>query len=897
MAIEKCDGPSEIGLSSPSGEWNRRRFIKLSAAAVGAACAMQAGGIGARSLDAPAPPLPDLPPMLADRGNRFRSHICINAGWKFQFGDDQRASQIEYADGEWQNIGLPHSFSLPYFRSTEFYVGTGWYRRVIVIPVDWVGKKISLEFEAAFQEAKVYVNGQAVGGHTGGFTSFNLDISHMVRTGANVLAVRVNNVWNPEVAPRAGDHLFDGGIYRNVWLSATDSLHMEYQGVRITTPRVSQHAAIVKVQTRVTNDSRHSRRCTVLQEVINPQGVLAAEFRSVQTIGSGESRNFVQHRDIANPDLWHPDHPHLYHVRTTIFDDDRPVDQQSAPLGFRWFKWTAEQGLFLNGRHVWIHGANVHQDHAGWASGATDAAAWRDVRMVKEAGFNFIRTSHYPHSRAFMEACDYYGVLIWSEMCFWGVGGFGPDGNWRASAYPVHEAHWSGFEKSCLDQLGEMIAMHRNHPCIIAWSMCNEVFFTNPKVFGRMKNLLRQMVRRTHQLDPSRPAGIGGAQRGGVDKLGDIAGYNGDGATLYLNPGFPSMVTEYGSVAATRPGPYQSDFGALQSTKFAWRSGISIWCAFDYGTWIGMTGEMGIIDYYRLPKRAWYWYRQHNRRIPPPRWPGPGRAARLHLVADRQVIHGTDAIEDSHIVVTVLDERGQPISDSPPVRLWIESGPGEFPTGLEIMFSTHSDICIRDGAAAIEFRSYHAGESVIRASSPGLEPAFLHITTTGEPVFVPGRTPRVANRPYLRSPEPNQKSYMTDASGLINLALNRPTEASSSKPGHAPRFVNDGNQATFWQAARNNPGQWCQVDLEGGYTISEVKVTFPDKDVPRHDILISADGQSWQRAAAGHQSVHHFKPSFYGRFVRIVIQHVPAGATEGISEIAVYGHHGDLRHH
>lgn len=838
----------------------------------------------------------DMPDLSQRPQSTWRKRLNINRDWKFILGDPAGAQARRYADEDWHSIGLPHSFSLPYFQSTEFYVGYGWYRKQLNIPVDWHGKNISLEFEAAFQHAQVFVNGRLVGEHQGGYTSFTVDITRFVHSGENRLAVRLNNIWNPESAPRAGDHIYEGGLYRNVFLVATDLLHIPFQGVRITTPQVSAQSARVNIQTRVLNSGPAEKRCTVVNAIIDPEGRTIATLRTSKTIPAGAGHLFTHtSQDISQPQLWHPDHPWLYRVQTAVLDGDTPVDGEDSPLGLRWFEWTAEKGFFLNGRHLWIHGANVHQDHAGWASGVTDAGAWRDVKLVKEAGFNFIRTSHYPHSRAFMDACDYYGILIWSEMCFWGVGGFGPDGDWAASAYPVEQEHWAGFEKSCLDQLAEMIAMHRNHPCIIAWSMCNEVFFTNPKVFGRMKNLLVQMVRRTHQLDPTRPAGIGGAQRGGIDKLGDIAGYNGDGATLYLNPGFPTMVTEYGSVSVVRPGQYQPDFGLLQKTQFPWRSGAAIWCAFDYGTWIGRTGDMGIIDYYRLPKRAWFWYRDHNNSVPPPAWPKSGTPARLHLSADRRVIHGTDAIEDSHVIVTVVDHSGRPLSNSPQVTLSIESGPGEFPTGPEIVFDPHSDIRIVDGLAAIEFRSYHSGVSVIRATSPGLPPAFLHLSTTGEPAFIPGQTPRVANRPYIRSPRQNQRTYMTHTSGLINLALNRPTEASSSKAGHSPRFVNDGNSATHWKPEASRPGQWCQIDLEGEYRISEVKLTFSDKVIPPHELLISANGTRWYRAASDRNNVHIFKRPVHGRFVRVVLQNASPQASDGIAEIAVYGHLGGQR--
>ncbi len=877
---------------------NRREILRGAAAA-----AITVLGTGSTeswtNVSASAEPLPPAPEILASRQLSPRTTININRDWKFTLGDHPGAQAADFSDQQWDAVGLPHSFSLPYFRGTDFYVGYGWYRKRIHIPDPWHGKCIAIEFEATFQHAEVYFNGNHVGSHQGGFTSFSCDVTKWVQPGENLLAVRLNNLWNPELAPRAGDHIFDGGLYRNVFLVVTNPVHIAFQGITVTTPRVSERSAEVRIDARVLNSTVAEKRCTLVSKIMDPDGQIVATLRTTRTIPAGAEHLFIQTSEaLPNPKLWHPDHPRLYSVKIQVMDGEMAMDAAVAPLGFRWFKWTAEQGFFLNGRHLWIQGANVHQDHAGWASGITDAGAWRDVRMVKEAGFNFIRTSHYPHSRAFMEACDYYGILIWSEMCFWGVGGFGPDGNWRASAYPVEPEHWAGFENSCLQQLEEMIAMHRNHPCIVTWSMCNEVFFTNAKVFGRMKRLLVHMVRRSHELDPTRPAAIGGAQRGGVDKLGDIAGYNGDGATLYINPGFPNLVTEYGSVVANRPGPYSPDFGLLQPKHFPWRSGAAIWCGFDYGTWVGVTGKMGIIDYFRLPKRAWYWYRNSFAHARPPTWRTAGKAARLHLQADRTIIHGTDATEDSHVILTVLDQAGRPVNNSPPVELTIESGPGEFPTGRGITFSPRSAIWIGDGQAAIEFRSYHAGVSVLRARSPGLETAILRITTTGTPVYIPGQTPVVKPRPYIATPQPNQNTYKMSTVGKINIALNRPTTASSSRHANPSRYVDDGKPSTCWLAEHNVPGQWCQIDLEGEFTISQVNVTFPESGVYKCAIMVSPEGTHWQhsdvllQSTSGRACGHTFTAPAYGRFVRVVLEQVPSGAEFGIAEISVYGHHG-----
>ena len=157
-----------------------------------------------------------------------------------------------------------------------------------------------------------------------------------------------------------------------------------------------------------------------------------------------------------------------------------------------------------------------------------------------------------------------------------------------------------------------------------------------------------------------------------------------------------------------------------------------------------------MIDYYRIPKRMWYWYRNEYLHIAPPEWPKEGVPAALQLTADKTVIGNTDGTDDIHLVVTVLDKVGRAISNCPEVKLTLESGPGEFPTGNSITFNPESDIVIRDGKAAIEFRSYYGGKSVIRATSPGLKDDKIVITTKGIPDYVLGITPKINDRPYIR---------------------------------------------------------------------------------------------------------------------------------------------------
>ncbi len=836
-------------------------------------------------------------------GSVLRRVLNFNREWRFLLGDRSGAEAPAFDESAWEHVGLPHSFSLPYFAGNEkFYVGYGWYRKALDVPPEWAGKRVFLEFEGVFQEAEIFVNGRRMGGHAGGYTGFSVDITDALTPGKNTLAVRVNNKWNSRLAPRAGEHVFSGGIYRDVNVVVLDPLHVAWCGTQVTTPAVSKDSATVNVKTEVVNSSAAEKSVTVKTSVIGPDGKVAAAMRSSQQFKPGSTAVFDQTSEpIANPKLWHPDHPNLYAVRTIVLDGDRPVDGFTSPLGFRWFEFTPDKGLFLNGEHFYLKGANVHQDQAGWGDAATNAGFERDIRMIKDAGFNFIRGSHYPHDPAFSEACDRLGMIFWSENCFWGTGGFQGDGYWDCSAYPVVEADKKPFEESVRSSLREMIRIHRNHPSILVWSMSNEPFFSDEKVMADVRRFLEELSAYSRELDPTRPAAIGGAQRGDIDKLGDIAGYNGDGARLaeYIDPGVASVVSEYGSTMCDRPGDYDPGWGDLPagprqdesrqfSWRYPWRSGEAVWCGFDHGSIAGRKfGSMGIVDYFRLPKRAWYWYRKAYRDILPPEWPAPGTPAGLKLSADKTVLRGADGTDDALVVVTVIDKDGKPLSNSVPVSLCVEQGPGEFPTGPAIEFAPGSDIAIRDGQAAIAFRSYYAGESVIKATSPELASAEIRITTIGGPEFVPGVTPPVKPRPYVRyEGAPSQKN----SEGLTLFGRENPTRTNSEAPGHSSRFANDGNPATFWQAASGGAGIWWQVDLERIVAISSARIDFPREGAWRYKIEVSEDGLHWKLLSDQSKSdskakerTHEVAPAVVGRFVRVTFVSTPPGTLPAIA--------------
>ena len=778
---------------------------------------------------------------------RLRNNI--NRDWKFTFsseGDNFSGNNSENA--LWERVGLPHTFSLPYFRSESFYEGYGWYQKNINIDSNSLGKNIYLEFDGVFQVAEIFLNEKKVGEHEGGYTGFVVDISEYVKAGENLLAVRVNNIWDAQLAPRAGEHVFSGGIYRDVYLNVTDNLHIAWNGTFVTTPEVSKEKASVNIKTEIENKSKGEVGFTLKSVLINQNGDNTKELSSDYKIQGGSNITIEQNIvDLINPSLWSPETPNLYKIETFIFKGEKLVDSYVSTFGFRWMDWTADKGFFLNGEHVYLEGVNVHQDHAGWGDAVTKAGVYRDLKLMKDAGFNLIRGSHYPHHPYFTEVCDELGLMFLPENCIWGIGGFGEDGNWKSSTYPIHEEDKVAYEKSAAKTLEELIRINRNSPSVIAWSMSNEPFFSANHVVDDMKKMLTNMVDLSHKLDPSRLAMIGGAQRKKVDVLGDIAGYNGDGATRDRNPGIVNMVSEYGSCVSDRPGEYTPCWGHVtDGEKPEWRSGHAIWCGFDHGSIAGNMGEMGIVDYARIPKRSWYWYRNYFRGIAPPEWPVDGQAKSLKLFADKNTIQGTDATDDVHVNVQVIGESGKHISNSPDVTLTIVSGPGEFPTGRSITFSesTRNEIQILDGHAAIEFRSYEGGKTIIEAQSEGLESAIIEIETIGKPMFQEGVTELVKDRPYTDY----RLKKAIEKGEPVKVSDSRPTRTNSIGSS-LPSLANDGHKWTNWIAESKEGTIWWELDMENFYDVDRVELTIAESESLSIKVETSLDQKDWKKVA------------------------------------------------
>lgn len=742
-------------------------------------------------------------------GSSSRKKINFNRDWKYQGSDASGAQNTTFDDSSWTPVALPHDFDAPYNvggsnGGGSFQVGAGWYRKHFTAPLSWTGQHVEFESEGAFSVTDLWVNGSKIGTHRGGYTGFAFDITGAIHSGDNVVSVRVDNSWKADLSPRTGDHQFSGGLYRDVFLNVTDTVHVAWYGTSVTTPALTNPAwdtsnaayyknidlaqypgeadlranlsarrSNVRVQTEVRNDRsstidvyahnevRRQGSTTVLATFDSPVRTLAAAATTTLDALSGSLTDTAAM--LQGLDLWAPNNPAMYTVTTSLVIDTSAdgkvangtvVDTYDTPFGFRSAQWKTD-GFYLNGTRTLLVGADVHQDHGGWSNAVPNSGFERDVRLIREAGMNFIRGSHYPHDPSFADATDKLGVMFWSENTFWATATVGQEpspagrpSDYKADGYPQKAGDQAAFEQSTMDTLRDMIRVNRNHPSIINWSMGNEVFFTSSSTFGKAKSLVSKLRDYAHQLDPTRKAGMGGVQLSGLDQptVSDIAGYNGDGKIK--NTWMPNMVTEYSSYTSDRPGTYDPTYADVKDPSDGSRfklttgsAGLAIWAGFDHGTIMDPGyARMGIIDYYRLPKDQWYWYRANKAK-----WSGSTNLADPTPVAREQSTSGTatgmtlqvgrnssttitnDGTTDTQLVVTMRNASGTWVNDSRAVTLTVTSGPGILPGGKSFTFNRGTQMF--DGKAAIEFHSYYAGTTTITAKSAGLPDATITITT------------------------------------------------------------------------------------------------------------------------------------------------------------------------
>jgi hypothetical protein len=378
--------------------------------------------------------------MDAPRAAPGRIVIDLNQGWRFRrieqpggnhqplVGDNGHLERAAVELDTWDLVNLPHSVRLEPLCASggRNFQGVCWYVRAIELDPGWRDRLIHLRAEGAMQVADVWLNGRKLHTHRCGFTPFTIDLTPHLDFAAgasNVLTLRLNNRDDAQVPPGKPqdqlDFTYFGGLYRSVRLEALARLHITDPilanrvgggGVFVTCPHVSDDSATVRVRTEVHNADAHARDCTVRHELFDESGQLVAAAYAAADIAPGEIDTVEQVVHVARPLLWHPHHPHLYALRTSILDGVSVLDERTERIGIRHIRFDRERGLFINGERFLAIGANRHQDHPYVGYALPDSAHWRDVKKLREAGFTSVRC-HYPQSPAFMDACDELGML------------------------------------------------------------------------------------------------------------------------------------------------------------------------------------------------------------------------------------------------------------------------------------------------------------------------------------------------------------------------------------------------------------------------------------------------------------------------------------------------------
>jgi beta-galactosidase len=575
-----------------------------------------------------------------------REHLLLDFGWKFQFGhasDPARdlglgSSQSDFAktgdfkfatekfdDSKWRALNLPHDWAveLPFVRDESLQshgykplgrsypeTSVGWYRRSFDIPESDHGRRIVLEFDGAFRDALVFVNGYFLGRNNNGYAPFRFDFSDFANYGGkNYLVARMD--------ASVGDGWFyeGAGIYRHVWLTKTDPVHLGHWDSYVRT-EVKGNAATLNLGTAVQNRSMQAESCRVRWQILDSMGKTVATAEAApQQIAPDSCAAFSASAKLSSPALWSPETPLLYSAIVTVESGGKVQDAERLSFGVRTVAFDADKGFFLNGKSVKIKGTCNHHDHAGVGAALPDHLQWYRVGVLKDMGSNAVRTSHNMPTPEWVEACNQLGMMM---MCETRLMSSNPEG---------------------LAQLEQMIKRYRNSPAIIIWSMGNEEWIMQQTEQG--EHVMASMVERSHELDPTRlcTAAVNGNWGKGVSKALDVEGlnYNLRDIDAYhkSHPKQPLIGSETASTISTR-GIYQTDklrnwvsaydvnhtsWSELAEEwwKFyaarEWLPGGFAWTGFDYRGeptpygWPSINSQFGIVDICGFPKDNFYYYK------------------------------------------------------------------------------------------------------------------------------------------------------------------------------------------------------------------------------------------------------------------------------------------------
>jgi beta-galactosidase len=583
-----------------------------------------------------------------------RERLLLDFGWRFHLGHaddpskdfgfgamgdvllyaksdlDLRVAKADFDDSDWRRVDVPHDWAveLP-FRDVPSLpshgghplgrdfpeTSIGWYRRVFELPASGTGKRLSIDFDGVFRNAVVIFNNHYIGVNFSGYAPFHADVTDFADYGGqNVLLLRVD-------ATLGEGWFYEGaGIYRHVWLTKTNPVHIAHSGNYVRS-EIHGTSATLFLSAEIENQSDQSVTCRALSRIVDSRGKTVAEAASDPTqLAPWERQEIKSQTGVDHPLLWSLEERHLYRAVTTIESNGAPVDQDETTFGIRTLRFDPDQGFFLNDKPVKIKGTCNHQDHAGVGAALPDRLQSYRIERLIEMGSNGYRTSHNPPTPELLDACDRLGMLV------------------------LDETRMMSSSEEGLSQLERMIRRDRNHPSIVMWSLGNEEPDQGLPLGVHMVSTMKRLARR---LDPSRPvtAAMNGSWGRGISAVVDVQGFNyGDGLGSEMGahidafhakfPKQPTIGTETASDVATR-GIYANDKARgyvsaydvnhpsyAVSAEDWWKvyanrpflSGAFAWTGFDYRGepspygWPCISSHYGIVDTCGFPKDTFYYY-------------------------------------------------------------------------------------------------------------------------------------------------------------------------------------------------------------------------------------------------------------------------------------------------
>lgn len=560
----------------------------------------------------------------------FGNSQKINDEWKFILKDVKGGMEASYDDSKWEEVSLPHDWSVksqlsPTLASASGYLpgGIGWYRKKINIPKEMESEKIYLYFEGVYNRSEVFINGHSLGKRPNGYISFMYEATPFINwDGENILAVRVDH------SRQADSRWYTGsGIYRNVWLIRSNPIHIAQWGVFAHPENVTKKKADLSIEVEVENGTSSDSELTIVNELLSPESEVVAKDSKKIAVSANQSKKFTTAINLKNPRLWNIETPFLYRLKTTIIKNGNTIDQTSTTIGFRSFQFDPDKGFALNGAWMKVKGVCLHHD-GGVLGSAVPREVWkRRLLNLKEIGVNAIRTSHNPQAPDLYELCDELGILVLNEAFDeWEF----PKRKWLEGwnvGTPGYEGSYDFFEEWGETDLADMVRRDRNHISIFAWSIGNEVDYPNDPyshpildgskedgftqpIFGgykkdapdamRLGDIAKKLVAAVKEYDQTRPvtaglAGVAMSNETDYPSSLDIAGYN------YTESRYSSDHKKY---------PERVIFGSENRHDLsAWKAvtendfifGQFLWTGIDYlgesGRWPSRGFYSGLLDF------------------------------------------------------------------------------------------------------------------------------------------------------------------------------------------------------------------------------------------------------------------------------------------------------------